>query len=83
MIELVQEINESGILEVLLKKNVIFTSRKIQDVSITDDGNCLVNIVKLSDQGSIVETVLLSAEKFNERVETNLWAVIDEERGEN
>ena len=80
---MVQEINESGILEVLLKKNVIFTSRKIQDVSITDDGNCLVNIVKLSDQGSIVETVLLSAEKFNERVETNLWAVIDEERGEN
>jgi len=79
----VQEINESGILEVLVKKNVIFTSRKIQDVSITDDGNCLVNIVKLSDQGSIVETVLLSAEKFNERVETNLWAVIDEERGEN
>ncbi len=78
-----QEINESGILEVLVKKNVIFTSRKIQDVSITDDGNCLVNIVKLSDQGSIVETVLLSAEKFNERVETNLWAVIDEERGEN
>lgn len=78
-----QEINESGILEVLVKKNVIFTSRKIRDVSITDDGNCLVNIVKLSDQGSIVETVLLSAEKFNERVETNLWAVIDEERGEN
>lgn len=82
--DLTQEINEVGTLEVTTIKNVVFKSRSIRNISLTDSEKFYVNILKSSDDGELIETVAISASLFNERVGPLLWGLIDEEKeGEN
>ncbi len=78
--DLTQEINEVGTLEVTTLKNVVFKSRAIRNISINDSENCYVNVLKSSDDGDVVETIAISTDLFNTRVGTILWELIDEQK---
>lgn len=78
--DLTQEINEVGTLEVTTLKNVVFKSRAIRNISINDSENCYVNVLKSSDDGDLIETISISTDRFNERVASALWELIDEQK---
>ena len=75
-----QEINEIGSLEVTTVKNVVFKSRTIRNISITDSEKCHVNVLKSSEDGDLIETVTVPTELFNDRVGNILWELIDEQK---
>ncbi|EGP5736468.1 hypothetical protein VSW15_002291 [Enterococcus faecium] len=72
-----QEINEVGTIDVTMKKNVIFTKRKIKNIFISEDDICTIGFMKSSVEGDILETIVIPFSLFHEIAEDTLWKLID------
>lgn len=77
MIELAQKINEVGTLRVETQKNVTFRSRAIKNILVSDGDVCTIDIVKISEDGDVLETITLPYSLFAETVELEVWKLID------
>lgn len=72
-----QKINEVGLIRVETLKNVTFKSRAIKNILVTDGDICTIDIVKISEDGELLETITLPYSLFAETVELEVWKLID------
>ncbi|EPH68289.1 hypothetical protein [Enterococcus casseliflavus] len=72
-----QEINEAGILEVAINKNVVFTSRSIKEIHFVEGEYVTIVYYKHSKDGSVIVSSTIPYERFNSMAEKPIWDTID------
>ena len=75
-----QEINEAGVLQVTINKNVVFRKKYIRNIFIDADDNCVITIVKKADEGELIETIQIPSNIYLNEIEPVIMDVL--EKGE-
>lgn len=75
---LAQEINQVGTITTTFEKSVIFKSRQIRDLTVTENENVTVRYNNISDDGEKQEMIVIPFQTFSLLVEESIWKLIDE-----
>lgn len=75
-----QEINELGSIMITASKNVIFKKRMIQSIFVNENEDCVINFLRVSDDGEENQVITIPYSRFSESVEGSLWDLIDQSK---
>lgn len=71
-----QEINQPGVIEKLVERNVVFNRRTLESITIINDVKVNVYMILYSNEGEVGKNIEIPYDDFIE-LESNLWNLID------